>query len=265
VRSGQWQDLTSADFAAVDPERTIALLPVAAVEQHGPHLPLATDALINAGLVRAALERVGEGMSVLTLPAIGVGHSPEHAGYPGTLSVGLETLLALWTDIGRGVARAGVRKLVILNTHGGQSALVHLAAVRLRAELGLFVVRANYFAFGAPPGFFDAAELRNGLHGGEAETALMLHLHPELVRRELAKDFAGLPARLAEANRLLGVEKPIGIGWLSSDLGPEGVSGNAARADAARGKAYLDHLAGCLADLLAEVAATPLAMLAFDA
>jgi creatinine amidohydrolase len=261
VRSGQWQDLTSADFAALDSERTIALLPVAAVEQHGPHLPLATDSLINAGLVAAARERLGERATVLTLPALGVGHSPEHADFPGTLSVGLETLLALWRDIAVGVAHAGLRKLVILNTHGGQSALVHLAAVRLRAELGLFVVRANYFAFGAPPGLFDEQELRHGLHGGEAETALMLHLHPELVRRELARDFGGLPARLAEHNRLLGVEKPVGIGWLSRDLGPEGVSGNAARADAARGKAYLDHLAACLADLLAEVAATPLAML----
>jgi creatinine amidohydrolase len=256
--------LTSADFGALDPERAIALLPVAAVEQHGPHLPLATDALINAGLVAAAVERVRDPATVLVLPALGVGHSPEHADFPGTLSIGLETLLALWMDVGRGVARAGVRKLVILNTHGGQSALVHLAAVRMRAELGLFVVRANYFAFGAPPGLFDEQELRHGLHGGEAETALMLHLHPELVRRDLARDFGGLPARLAERNRLLGVEKPIGMGWLSRDLGPDGVSGNAARADAARGKAYLDHLAGCLADLLAEVAATPLGTLAGD-
>lgn len=262
MKSGRWQDLTSADFAALDPERTIALLPVAAVEQHGPHLPLATDALINAGLVAAALDRLAGRAVVLTLPPVDMGHSLEHTEFPGTLSVGLETLLALWSDIARGVARAGLRKLVILNTHGGQSALVHLAAVRFRAELGLFVVRANYFAFGAPPGLFDDEEIRYGLHGGEAETALMLHLHPELVRRDRARDFGGLPARLAERNRLLGVEKPIGLGWLSGDLGPEGVTGNAARADAARGKAYLEHLAASLADLLAEVAATPLATLA---
>jgi creatinine amidohydrolase len=86
-------------------------------------------------------------------------------------------------------------------------------------------------------------------------------LHPELVRRELARDFGGLPEQLAAANRLLGVEKPVGFGWLSRDLGPAGVCGNAARGDAARGKAYLEHLAGCLADLLAEVAETPVAIL----
>ncbi|HEU4618595.1 MAG TPA: creatininase family protein [Gammaproteobacteria bacterium] len=258
VQSGYWQDLTSGDFEALDPERTVALLPVAAVEQHGPHLPLATDALINSGLVAAALDRLAGRATVLVLPALSIGHSLEHADFPGTLSAGLETLLALWTDVARGVARAGVRKLVVLNTHGGQSALVHLAAVRLRAELELLVVRANYFAFGAPEGLFDERELRYGLHGGEVETSLMLHLHPELVRHERARDFGGLPARLADRNRLLGVEKPIGMGWLSRDLGREGVCGNAARADARRGKLYLEHLAGCLADLLAETAGTPL-------
>jgi creatinine amidohydrolase len=253
--------MTSGDFADLDAEHTVALLPVAAVEQHGPHLPLGTDALIAAGLVAAALDRLSEPTRALVLPELEVGHSPEHADFPGTLSAELETALALWSDVARGVAAAGLRKLVILNTHGGQSALVHLAAVRLRAELGLLVVRANYFAFGAPDGLFDPEELRHGLHGGEVETSLMLHLHPRLVRTEKLRDFEGLPARLAARNVLLGAEKPIGFGWLSRDLHPAGVCGNAARADAARGRAYLDFLADRLAELLAEVAATPLTLL----
>ncbi|HEX5421098.1 MAG TPA: creatininase family protein, partial [Gammaproteobacteria bacterium] len=184
MRSGYWQDMTSGDFAGLDPERTIALLPVGATEQHGPHLPLGTDALIAASLAAGALERADASVTVLVLPAVTLGHSPEHEGFAGTLSVGLETLLGVWTCAARGAARAGLRKLVILNTHGGQSALVSLAAVRLRAELGLLAVRANYFAFGAPPGLFDERELRHGLHGGETETSLLLHLHPQLVRRE---------------------------------------------------------------------------------
>lgn len=254
--------MTSADLAAVDPERSVALLPLGAVEQHGPHLPLATDALIAAGIAAAALPRVPPAVQVLVLPAVPLGHSPEHEGFAGTLSVRLETLLALWSDVARGVRAAGVRKLVILNAHGGQSALVHLAAVRWRAELGLLAVRANYFAFGAPAGLFDERELENGLHGGEVETSLMLHLHPGLVRRDRVRDFGGLPGRLADANRQLGVEKPVGFGWLAEDLGPDGVCGNAAGADAVRGARHLDFLAGRLAELLAEVAATPLSILA---
>src|SRR5690606_21215750 len=108
---------------------------------------------------------------------------------------------------------------------------------------GMLVARANYFAFGCPPGLFEPRELREGLHGGEVETSLMLHLRPDLVRRERLADFAGLPRELAERNRWLGVEKPIGIGWLSEDVHPLGVSGNAARADAQRGGRYLDYLA----------------------
>lgn len=255
-----WQDLTTRDFAALDRQATLAILPVAAVEQHGPHLPLATDAFINAGLIEAIGMRL-LAPRVLVLPAMDIGHSLEHENFAGTLSVAAETLLAMWLDIGRSVARAGVRKLVILNTHGGQTSLVHIAALRLRAELGMLVARANYFAFGSPPGLFATDELRHGIHGGQMETSLMLHLRPDLVRMELATDFRGLPHLLAENNAVLGVEKPIGIGWMSEDLHPLGVVGNAANADAESGRQLLTYLATQLQVLLDEIAATPLALL----
>ena len=261
MRSGYWRDLTTVDFRAVDPENTVALLPVAAVEQHGPHLPLSTDAVINDGIVRALLERAAAKPVVLVLPALDVGNSPEHVSFAGTLSIRDATLADVWTDVGRSVVRSGVRKLVILNTHGGQKSLVDLVAVRLRAELRMLVVRATYFAFGAPPGLFDAAELAHDIHGGEVETSLMLHLRPDLVRQAEAKDFRGLPHDLAAKNALLGAEKPIGIGWLSEDLNRQGACGNAARADAKRGAALLSHIVDRLATLLAEVAATPLSTL----
>jgi len=261
VRSGYWQDLTTADFRHVDPERTVALLPVAAVEQHGPHLPLATDALINEGLVRALVEAAPADPCLLVLPALTVGNSPEHASFPGTLGIAAATLADAWTEVGRSVARAGVRKLVILNTHGGQKSLVDLVAVRLRAELAMLVARATYFAFGAPPGLFDAAELVHDIHGGEVETSLMLHLRPDLVRRAELRDFRGLPHDLAARNRWLGAEKPIGIGWLAEDLNAAGACGNALRADAEHGAAHLRHLAARLRELVVEVAATPLAVL----
>src|SRR5690606_39186929 len=110
-------DLTTADLVGLDAERTVAVLPVSAIEQHGPHLPLATDAIIGDGLVRLAMERVKQ--DVLVLPAMTIGHSLEHIDYPGTLSIAAESLLAAWLDIGRSVARTGLRKLVLLNTHGG--------------------------------------------------------------------------------------------------------------------------------------------------
>ena len=261
MQSGYWQDRTTADFRRVDPETTVALLPVAAVEQHGPHLPLSTDAVINEGLVRAALPLVPAHVTLLVLPALTVGLSPEHTSFAGTLTIKDTTLAHVWTDVGRSVARAGVRKLVILNTHGGQKALVDLVAMRLRAELDMLVARATYFAFGSPRGLFDAAESAHDIHGGEVETSLMLHLAPGLVRETELADFKGLPHDLAARNRVLGAEKPVGIGWRAEDLHPSGACGNAARGDAAKGAKHLAHLADRLATLVAELAATPLATL----
>jgi len=253
--SGRWQDLCTTDFARVDPGRTIALLPVAAIEQHGPHLPLATDALINAGIVAETLRRLPPTASVLVLPALDVGDSLEHSDFAGTLSADLETLLGLWLAVGRGVARAGVRKLVIFNSHGGQRAHVDRAALRLRVAHGLLVVRAHSFAFGVPPGLFDADELAHGLHGGAVETSLLLHLRPDLVRREALADFPSLGASLAARGGLLGAEKPAGFGWMAQDLNPQGACGNAAAASAEKGRALLDHQAARLVQLLAEVEA----------
>lgn len=259
IATGYWQNLTTSELAGLDPEHTVALLPVSAIEQHGPHLPLATDAIIGEGLVRLAMERVQQG--VLVMPALTIGHSLEHVAYPGTLSIAAESLLAVWLDIGRSVARTGLRKLVLLNTHGGNAPLVQLAALRLRQESGMLVVRANYFAFGSPPGLFAQDELRHGIHGGEMETSLMLHLAPTLVRRQALANFRALTHEMAASNELLGPEKPIGFGWMSQDLNEYGVCGNAANADARRGEALLSHLADKLAALLQECRSTPLATL----
>jgi creatinine amidohydrolase len=261
MHSGYWQELKTTDFAGLDPERTVAVFPVAAIEQHGPHLPLATDALINQGIVRSALPDIPDDVIALFLPALNFGSSTEHADFPGTLSLDPESLLEAWLQIGRDIARAGVRKLVILNTHGGQRSLVDLAAIRLRVAHGMLVVRCNYFSFGAPDGLFSSDEWSNGLHGGEVETSLMLQLHPDLVDLAATENFAGTAHDMARDNQWLGAEKPIGFGWKARDLNPSGVSGNAAGADAARGAAYLAHIGKSFVELLAEVAATPLSVL----
>jgi len=250
-----WQNLTTHDFAGLDAERVVALLPVGAIEQHGPHLPLGTDALIAEALSRAVMERVPN--DLLVMPTLSIGHSLEHLDYAGTLSIAAEPLLACWLEAGRGVARAGIRKLLILNAHGGNTPLVQLAALRLRQELGLLVARGNYFAFGHPPGLFEQDELRHGFHGGEVETSLMLHLHPDLVRRELAPTVESLAHRLGRDHRQLGVEKPMGFGWMSQDLDASGVSGDAASADAERGATLFTHLTTCLTELIGELQAMP--------
>jgi creatinine amidohydrolase len=255
--SGYWEDLATTDFARVDPMRTIALLPVAAIEQHGPHLPLATDALINEGVVAAALRRLPSTASVLVLPALNVGDSLEHSAFPGTLSADLDTVMGLWLAMGRDVARTGVRKLVIFNSHGGQRAHVDLAALRLRVAHGLLVVRAHSFSFGVPAGLFELDELAHGLHGGAVETSLVMHLRPELVRTDALADFQSRVTTIVAGGGLLGAEKPVGIGWMTQDLNLQGACGNAAAASAAKGAALLDHLATRLAQLLAEVEAMP--------
>jgi creatinine amidohydrolase len=256
--SGYWQDLATTDFELLDPLRTIALLPVSATEQHGPHLPLSTDAVINRGLVDAMLAGPPVSARVLVLPAIEVGDSLEHSAFQGTLSGDLQSLLGLWLSIGRSVARSGVRKLVIFNSHGGQRALVDQVALRLRVECAMLVVRAHSHALGVPTGLFDADELAHGLHGGAVETSLMLHLRPDLVRVERVADFPSLGRRLAARGGVLGVEKPIGIGWMAQDLNPSGACGNAAGASAEKGKVLLQHGARRLRELLDELAGLPL-------
>lgn len=261
VNSGYWQDLTTRDFSSLDAEQTVVILPVAAIEQHGPHLPLSTDAEINAGIVKRALTMLSELPTVLVMPAQVIGDSLEHLSYPGTLSAATESLLAMWMDIGRCVARTGLRKLIIFNSHGGQVPLIDILAVRLRAELAMLAVRANYFAFGTPTDLFATSELEHGIHGGEVETSLMLHLRPDLVRVAALENFVSISERMSKQNSLLGPEGVVGFGWLSEDLNADGVCGNAARADADRGRRLIEHLADSLAMLIHEVIRTPLSTL----
>jgi creatinine amidohydrolase len=261
LRSGYWQELTTEDFAALDPEGTVALLPVAAIEQHGPHLPLSTDATINAGIVTRTLEKLPDDVTLLVLPALAVGDSAEHGDFPGTLSAASETLIALWSEVGAGVARAGLRKLVIFNSHGGQSQLVDIVALRLRMAHEMMVVRANSFRFGVPEGLFDAREVRQGLHGGAVETSLMLHLAPELVRRDALQDFTPLAREMEQSFTLLSPQGPGGFAWASQDLNPAGVCGDATAADAGKGARLLEHISDHLVTLVRELQRAPLSLL----
>lgn len=247
-----WQDLTPQRIARCAARDGVALLPLAAIEQHGEHLPLSTDLDIANGLVAAALPRVRADVPVCVLPPLAVGLSLEHTGFAGTLSLSPETALAVLGELGDSVARAGFRRLVLFNSHGGNKALVDLAALKLRAAHGMLVVRANYFRFALPSGVLDADELRHGLHGGALETSMMLHLVPHAVRREALGDFRSLGAQMAADGCLLGPEGEAGFGWMAQDLHGSGAAGNAQDASAALGARLVDHFAARLAQLIDE-------------
>jgi creatinine amidohydrolase len=253
-----WQDMSSEEFAKLDAARVIAVLPVAAIEQHGPHLPVSTDACINRGVLARALELMPDDLPVTILPMLPVGKSNEHLAFPGTLSLSAETLIRVWTEVGEGVARSGIRKLVLFNSHGGQLQIMDIVARDLRVRLAMMVVAYSWYAGGLPPGLFDDAEIKHGIHAGAIETSMMLHLRSDLVRMDLAQEFSPLMRELAADYRHL---SPTGAGrlaWMAQDLHPSGACGDARDADAERGRALIEHAALTLIALLREVDRYPL-------
>jgi creatinine amidohydrolase len=248
-----WAEMTTKEFRDLDP-RTIAILPVAAVEQHGPHLPVMVDARINRGVHERIVELLPADLPVTVLPMLPVGKSIEHVNFPGTLTTTATTLQALWTDVGLSVARAGIQKLVILNSHGGQPQVMEIVARELRLRAGMFVVGLSWWGVGKPEGLFPKAEFIHGIHGGSTETSIMMHLEPGLVNEAERADFASATIAMeAEYKHLHAEGFGVGFGWITEDLHPSGALGNALDADAARGKLLVDHAANGIIDLLKDM------------
>jgi len=257
-----WQEMTTADFSAADSEQWVAVLPVAAIEQHGPHLPVGVDAFINQGIVARALELLPDDLPATFLPAMPVGKSNEHIAFPGTLTLSAPTLIQLWTEIAESVARAGLRKLVLFNSHGGQPQVMDIVARDLRTRIKMFVVTANYWGLGRPAGLFPELEQRHGIHGGSGETSAMLHLRPDLVRHEERKNFVPASIEMEQRYKYLRPEGAgIGFGWQTQDLNPEGACGDASDADAERGRKIVEEAASRFIELLREVSVYPLSAL----
>ncbi|KQW62168.1 creatininase family protein [Variovorax sp. Root411] len=255
-----WSQLTTRDFAALDAAATVAVLPLGATEQHGPHLPLGVDTVLADGIVAASLPLLPAELPVLFLPTQQIGLSPEHARFAGTLTLSAETLIRVWNEIGAGVARAGVKKLVLFNAHGGHVGAMDIVARELRAAHGLIVYSVNWFnlPLGDAGAQFSAKEHRFGVHAGEIETSMMLALAPQLVRMGEARDFRSTSEQRAAGYAILGNGKSAKLGWAMEDYNAHGAAGNAAAATAEHGQAVIDAAAQQLALLLAEVSRLPL-------
>ncbi len=248
TRRLDWAAYRSGEFAAVAPATTIAILPTAAIEQHGPHLPVGTDTMIAEGMLAEFRAACPEDLDVRILPVQTVGKSNEHLWAPGTLTLSAATALAAWTEIGQSVARAGLSKIVIVNSHGGNLDLVSILARELRVSAGMLAVKCQWGSFGHPPALYSARELQFGIHGGDVETSLMLAFRPETVDMGAAQDFAST----AEGAAVPPIG-PISYGWIARELSEAGTVGNAAAASAEKGRATEAHQVKGFIALLREV------------
>lgn len=244
TRQLDWADFRAPDFTDIDPMRTIAVLPLAAIEQHGPHLPVGTDTFIAQGMLKHLRAHCPPDLDLRILPVQAVGKSNEHLWAAGTLSLSAATALAVWQEIVQGVAATGIRKMVLVNSHGGNADLMSILARELRL-MGVLAVKCSWGAFGFPEGFYGEQELDHGLHGGDIETSLMLAFRPDTVDMAQAQDF--------RSSAETGVIAPVGAvsyGWIASDLNPQGVVGQAHLASAEKGCATCAHqVAGFIAML----------------
>lgn len=251
----RWADWRTPDFAHLDPQRTVAVLPLGATEQHGPHLPLSVDTVLVHAVVEAALSHLTSLDPVLVLPILPVGWSPEHTAYAGTLSLSSQTTLALWKDVGASVARAGVKKLLLFNAHGGHTGLMDVVARELRGECGLTVFSSSWYQLpmGDALAAFSGQEQRFGVHAGEIETSMMLALSPQQVDMQAAQHFESAAQDRAKRFALLGDGRSAKLGWHMQDYNAFGAAGHAAAAKAEKGQALIEAAGVSLAALLREL------------
>ncbi len=239
--------LTWKQVDALPRQSTLLVLPTAAIEQHGHHLPLATDTLINNLLLGKALALLPPDLHIFALPPVCYGKSNEHIGFPGTLSVSARTFLSVVRDIGASVAAGGFRKLVLYNTHGGNSSLVDVLARDLRAEFGLRTF-ALFGSVGAPFEGVSPQERAYGFHAGEIETAYLLHATPKLVCTD--EYTANYAAHIDQPALLKPEGSSANFAWLTKDISSSGVVGDPAAATAANGERWSNEAAARISETL---------------
>lgn len=248
-----WSDIDWTNIDAATAARWIAVLPLAATEQHGPHLPLETDVMIAEAYLARVRELLPDTSPVTFLPIQRVGISTEHIDFAGTQTLSTEAALKEWMALGEGVARAGVKKLVMVTSHGGNSAGMSLAAQELRAHHGLFVVTTSWSRFGTPQGLFSEQELHHGVHGGAIETSIMLARFAEHVRIDKIANFHPASIAMEQKYRRLSTTRPAPFAWQTQDLHPSGAVGDTTQASAEKGERVIEHGACAFIELLEDI------------
>lgn len=248
-----WYAINWAGIAPNQAANWIAVLPLAATEQHGPHLPLRTDVLIAEAYLARVRELLPENLPATFLPVEEIGISTEHMDFPGTLTLSTSAALARWMTLGESIVRAGIKKILIVTSHGGNSAAMTLVAQDLRAQHDVLAVTTGWSRFGAPDELFSKEELRHGIHGGAVETSIMLARYPEQVRRDRFKNFASASAAMEKHYRWLSAHRPAQFAWQAQDLNPSGAVGDATQASAEKGERLVDHGARAFCELLIDV------------
>lgn len=231
-----------------DKDRTVIIQPLAAVEQHGPHLPLYTDSLIVQEVLWRALGRLPEDFPAWTLPLLAYGKSTEHLDFPGTISLTAETLIQVLKEIAHSLARSAFQRLVILNAHGGNTEIVDFLLRDIRVETGMMAFAIHPFLrVGVPEEGLSEQERIFGIHAGDIETSILLASYPHLVRDELLPSSVPVQLQKLDHPPFMG---PLNFGWVTDDLSEDGVLGDATTADAERGEAYLEAAATQTSELL---------------
>jgi creatinine amidohydrolase len=248
-----WTDIGWPDLAGANRERWIAVLPLAATEQHGPHLPLETDVMIAQAYLARVRELLPDAMPVTFLPIEPVGISTEHIDFPGTRTLSPEAALKRWMALGERLAKAGLRKLVMVTSHGGNSAAMSLVAQELRAHHRMLVVTTAWGRLSAPETLFSTEEVQHGIHGGAVETSIMLARHGAQVRREAIADFRPSTIAMKKDFRWLSAQRPAPFAWQTQDLHPSGAVGDATLASAEKGERLIGNGARAFCELLADV------------
>lgn len=253
-----WNDFSAFEFKNLDPMKTIAILPVAAVEQHGPHLPVGTDTIINQGHLDLLVKRAPADLDIRILPVQAIGKSNEHIWQVGTVSHTANNLIDAWLQVGLEVARSGIKKLVFVNSHGGNVAIIEIVARELRVRADMLAVKTGWGAFG-DKGLFSDIENRYGIHGGDAETSLVMHFRPELINHQHLQNYASVAQRdEQEYKHLRPIGSPTTYAWIASDIHPLGTAGEAHLATPEKGEAYAESAVAGFIEMLREVERYPL-------
>ncbi|MHB2165409.1 creatininase family protein [Alsobacter sp. R-9] len=248
-----WTELSRSDLDSGALFAAVAVLPLAAVEQHGPHLPLGVDRFIMDAHLQQVLATAPSELPLVVLPVQSVGASDEHLAFPGTLNLTPTLAIPAWTALGEAVHRAGCGRIVLVSSHGGNSAAMEIVAQALRVRCGMVAVTTSWSRLGAPPGVVAEVDLQHDWHGGLVETSIMLAHRPDLVRMDRAADFASRGREMEAAFSVLRATRPAGFAWMAQDLHPAGALGDASAASAEIGRAFVDHAAARFIALVEDV------------